>query len=351
MAGRNAPHQLALTLGDPAGVGPEIVLQVLEHWRAGNIATVWQPVVVGEMRALEAAAVALGRDLSQLELEPMAALDGAAPSAQHLDQLAPGVVAVVDPLATDREILFGKPQPGDARAALAAIDVGLTLAREGTVAALVTAPVSKSQIARHAQADFRGHTEYLAERLGSHVYGVDYLMSFLGPDLRVALLSTHVPLREALSSIDAESVLKALRVLDRHGGGRLALAGLNPHAGEDGLLGSEDAEILAPVVKRARAEGLDVQGPESPDTVFQRARLGEFDWVLALYHDQGLIAVKTASFGETANWTMGLPILRTSVDHGTAYGVAGQGIADWRPLQAVIEHTLSLIDDGHPLSR
>ena len=176
----------------------------------------------------------------------------------------------------------------------------------------------------------------------SNVYGRDYLMTFLTPDQQVALLSTHLPLAEAIAAIDHRSVLEALRCLHRHAGGRIALAGLNPHAGEGGLLGDEEQSILEPAVAAARDEGIDVVGPESPDSLFARHRGGDAAWVLALYHDQGLIAVKTVSFGTSTNWTLGLPYLRTSVDHGTAFDIAGRGLADVRPLAAVLETTRRL---------
>jgi 4-hydroxythreonine-4-phosphate dehydrogenase len=148
-----------------------------------------------------------------------------------------------------------------------------------------------------------------------------------------------------------EAVEEALACLARHAGGRIALAGLNPHAGEGGLLGAEEERELAPAVAAARERGLDVHGPESADSLFARARGGEFDWVLALYHDQGLVAVKTAAFGLATNWTLGLPFLRTSVDHGTAFGIAGRGAADARPLGQVVETTLKLLSGELPLRR
>jgi 4-hydroxythreonine-4-phosphate dehydrogenase len=231
---------------------------------------------------------------------------------------------------------------------MAALDAGLDLVHRGIAEALVTAPVSKESIARHVRADFRGHTDYLAERCGLERYGRDYLMAFLAPDLQVALHTVHLPLREALAGVTAAAVGESLATLARHAGGRIALAGLNPHAGEGGLLGSEEIEILAPLVAAARERGIDVVGPESPDSLFTRARRGEFDWVLALYHDQGLIAVKTISFGHATNWTLGLPILRTSVDHGTAFPLAGRGIADATAMAAVVETTLKLISGELP---
>ncbi len=176
-------------------------------------------------------------------------------------------------------------------------------------------------------------------------------MAFLAPRLQVALLTVHLPLTEAIAALDVGSLGEALECLGRHTGGRLAVAGLNPHAGEGGLLGNEDDAVVRPAVEVARAAGLDVHGPESPDSVFVRAARGEFDWVLALYHDQGLIAVKTAEFGRSVNWTLGLPIVRTSVDHGTAFDLAGRGLADASPFCAAVEATLGLLRGALPRIR
>jgi 4-hydroxythreonine-4-phosphate dehydrogenase len=169
--------------------------------------------------------------------------------------------------------------------------------------------------------------------------------------MQVALLTTHLPLTEAIAAVDQAAIVDALELMSKHSEGSIAVAGLNPHAGEDGLLGEEDQAIIAPAVATARAHGLDVHGPVSADSLFSRARRGEFDWVLALYHDQGLIAVKTAAFGRTTNWTLGLPILRTSVDHGTAFEIAGQGRADVGPLRSVVETTLRLLSGKLPSVR
>jgi 4-hydroxythreonine-4-phosphate dehydrogenase len=261
------------------------------------------------------------------------------------------MIPVLDPVGTRRTLTLGTSGPADAGGAMAALDAGIDLVRSGAADAIVTAPVSKESIARHVRADFRGHTDYLAERCGLERYGRDYLMAFLSPDLQVALLTVHLPLRQALVEVTSEAVHDALSTLHRHAGGRIALAGLNPHAGESGLLGSEEVDILVPVVAEARRRGIDVVGPESADSLFARARRREFDWVLALYHDQGLVAVKTISFGSATNWTLGLPILRTSVDHGTAFSLAGRGAADAAPMEAVIETTLKLIAGDLPLRR
>jgi 4-hydroxythreonine-4-phosphate dehydrogenase len=261
-------------------------------------------------------------------------------------------VTLVDPVGARRRVEPGRPTADDARGAMAALERGVELVRSGAGDALVTLPVNKAEIARHVDPGFRGHTGWLAARAGLHQYGRDYLMTFVTADLRVALLSTHLPLRDALERVTTERILDALRCLHRHGGGaRIAVPGLNPHAGEQGLLGSEDDAIVRPAIERARAEGIDASGPWSPDSLFARARRGEFDWVLALYHDQGLIAVKTASFGAATNWTLGLPWLRTSVDHGTAYPLAGTGRAAVGPLRQVVATTLELLAVRAPRKR
>ncbi len=333
---------LALTQGDPAGIGPEVVLKLAAATGGGD----YLPLLVCERRAIE----------SVVDLVP--ALDPARlvffdslPDREGLASLSGGELAVLDPVGGGPPVEPGASGPADAAGAVAAIDAALELARAGTVDAMVTAPVSKSSIASQHLPGFLGHTDYIAERSGLERYGRDYLMAFLTPDLQVALLTTHLPLRAALDRITAEPILEALGCLHRHAPGRIAVAGLNPHAGEGGLMGAEEDLHIVPALERARERGIDAQGPESADSLFARARRGEFDWVLALYHDQGLIAVKTSAFGVATNWTLGLPFLRTSVDHGTAFGLAGKGIADAGPLQAAVETTLGLISGELPRGR
>ena len=334
-----AKRILALTQGDPAGVGPEVVLKALAAEPADSE---FVPLMVAERAALDAVRPLVGGfDWDRI-------VELASPSRAALLALPAGSVALLDPVGEPRAIELGETGAADARGAMAALDAAIELARSGAVDALVTAPVAKSTIARHVHPGFIGHTDYLAAAFGLERYGRDYLMAFLAPDLQVALLSVHEPIARAISTITTGSIVDALDCLHRHAGGRIAVAGLNPHAGEGGLLGTEDQEILAPAVARARQKGLDVHGPESADSLFGRACRGEFDWVLALYHDQGLIPVKTAAFGEATNWTLGLPVLRTSVDHGTAFRIAGSGAADEAPMRAVIATTLELIDGTMP---
>jgi 4-hydroxythreonine-4-phosphate dehydrogenase len=337
------PPLLAISQGDPAGIGPEIVLKALAAPPAGSTVRL---LVVAERVALEAAAASLPKaPLERLVYLP------STPTRAAVEALPPEAIAVFDPVGERRRLEFGRSGPADAQGALACLDAALDLALDGEADALVTAPVSKASIARHRLPGFVGHTDYLAERCGLERYGRDYLMVFLAPDLQVALLTVHLPLRRALAELSGEQIIDALVCLDRHAGGRIAVAGVDPHAGEEGLLGDDDQLVVTPAVAAARALGVDAHGAESADSLFARARRGEFDWVLALYHDQGLIAVKTACFGTATNWTLGLPVLRTSVDHGTAFSIAGRGVADAGPLAAVLATTQALAAGRLPLGR
>ncbi len=328
---------LAFTQGDPAGIGPEILLRLLEEAPRDYV-----PVFYLERAAVRAIASRFPAAVARLSWgDDVAAARAIA---------AQGACLAIDPWrgAEPHFVEPGSPTAADARGAMAAIDAAVDAALARRVDAMVTAPVAKSTIARHVLPSFRGHTEYLAERCGLARYGRDYLMTFLAPDLTVALLTTHLPLRAALDAVEPPAILEALRLFARHVTGRLAVAAFNPHAGEDGLLGDEDDRLVRPAVEMARQQGIDVSGPHSADSLFARARRGEFAGVLALYHDQGLIAVKTAAFGQATNWTMGLPFLRTSVDHGTAFDIAGRGLADVGPLRAVVRSTLERL--GRPTS-
>ncbi len=349
---RSGPPTIVLTQGDPAGVGPEILLKLVAEAgtrdaSAGDSgAAGCRLLLVAERAALEAQSPAvLAAVRERLEYLPATA----APAA--IEWPGEGRIPVLDPVAGRRRVRPGEPGAADAAGAMAALDLGIALVRGDAADALVTAPVSKATIARHLRRDFRGHTDYLAEACGLEAYGRDYLMAFLAPDLQVALLSTHLPLSAALERVRRDAIVDALACLDRHAGGSIAVAGLNPHAGEEGLLGGEEIAEVAPAVAVAREQRIDARGPESPDALFARARRGEFDWVLALYHDQGLIAVKTVAFGSAVNWTLGLPFLRTSVDHGTAFAIAGSGEADARPLARAVAGAVGLARGELPRGR
>jgi 4-hydroxythreonine-4-phosphate dehydrogenase len=274
---------LAITLGDPAGIGPEIVEKALA------------------------------------DLDVPYRLFGAVPS----------------------NVRHGEISAEYGRAALDAIDAALTAIEQGDCSALVTAPIHKQAIALAGSA-FPGHTELLAARAGLDRYGWDYAMYFDAPRLRTVLLSVHVPLREAIETIDSARIAALAELTSREyarlygAEPRIAVAGVNPHAGEGGRFGREE-ERIAEGVAIARGKGLAVTGPHPPDTVFLAATNGKHDVVMAMYHDQGLIPIKTMSFHESVNVTIGLPFLRVSVDHGTAFDIAGKGIADAGPMRYAIE--------------
>lgn len=297
-----AERPIAITMGDACGIGPEIVLKACAD-RSLKV-----PLrVIGDARWL-------AREASRLSLPGPADVDD--------------VVTLPDDLAVGRI---------DARAGDAAyrcIVRAAQLALRGEARAVVTAPIAKE--AMHAAGHrFPGHTELLAELAG----GVEVRMMLANPELRVVLVSIHVALREAVERLDADGILRTIRIANtamRRAGiarPRIAVAGLNPHAGEGGLFGREEIEIIGPAVARARAEDIEVSGPFAPDTVFMRARgMREFDLVVAMYHDQGLIPVKYLGIDDGVNVTLGLPFVRTSPDHGTAFDKAGRAGADGRGL-------------------
>jgi len=295
---------IAVTLGDPAGIGPEVVLAAID----GIDAPVW---LFGNRN--------------------LAARSGNVPSN----------VRFYDVPSTLKSPRFGEVDAECGRIALASIDGAVTAIERGQCDALVTAPISKQAIAL-AGSEFPGHTEMLASRAGLKRYGTDYAMFFDSPSIRTALLTVHVPLAEAIASIDADAIAALAGLVTRwytrmHGAPpRIGAAGINPHAGEAGRFGREE-ETIARGVALARERGVRIEGPAAADTIFLAARNGKYDVILSMYHDQGLIAVKTLEFDHSVNVTIGLPYLRCSVDHGTAFDIAGKGVADSRPMRYAIE--------------
>ena len=305
-----APRRIAISLGDPAGIGPEIVARALAARPGVDV------VVYGDEGVLARAAAAAGVAVPPRER-----------------------VRAVTKLAGD-EVTFGKPSDAAGRAQLAYLAAATDAALAGEVAALVTAPISKQWIARAGFA-FPGHTEYLASRAGV----AEFAMMLAGPSLRVTVATTHVALRDVPRLLSVEGIASAIWLtadaLVRRFGvrrPRLAVAGLNPHAGEAGRFGDEEERLVRPAIETARARiaaarerlggaEVEVSGPHVPDVVFRQAARGGFDAVVALYHDQGLIPLKLLHFDEGVNVTLGLPFVRTSPDHGTAYDIAGTGRA------------------------
>jgi 4-hydroxythreonine-4-phosphate dehydrogenase len=292
--------RLALTVGDPAGIGPEIVLKALASRE--RPAADW--VVYGPASAIDARARLLG-------LDPVPSLG----------------VDLVDTGGGPFEL--GHVAPASGRAAAEGVLRAAHEALAGRLAGLVTGPLHKESL-RAAGHPWPGHTELLADAAGAP----DVAMMFVGGGLRVALLTIHRSLRSVPDAVTGELVHRVVRLvhreLPRFGARRrrIAVCGLNPHAGEAGLFGREEAQVMAPAVAALREEGIDVHGPLPADTLFPRAARGEWDAVVAAYHDQGLVPVKLAAFGRSVNVTLGLPFVRTSVDHGTAFDIVTRGTAD-----------------------
>jgi len=323
-----AVHRLVITSGEPAGIGPDLCLAVAgRDWPC-------ELVVAADPRLLEARAVAIGIDVS---LEPY---DPSRPPRAHrrgrLPVLAFQVAAPVEP---------GRLDPANAACVLAMLDAACDGCSRGEFDAMVTAPVQKSVI-NAAGVPFAGHTEYLAARLGCD----RPVMLLVAGSLRVALATTHLPLAAVPASLTQASLEDTLRVLDAGlrerfhlPAPRILVCGLNPHAGESGHLGREEIEIVAPAVAAARRAGVDARGPVPADTAFTPASLAHADAVLAMFHDQGLPVLKHVGFGRGVNVTLGLPIVRTSVDHGTALDLAGTGRADAGSLHAAIDLALGIL--------
>jgi 4-hydroxythreonine-4-phosphate dehydrogenase len=310
---------IALTLGEPAGVGPDIVAMVAQRTFAARMVAVGD----GDLLAARAAQLQLPLRLSALDR-------GVGWSLEHL------------PLAVASRA--GTLDPRNACSVLATLQHAADGCASGRYDAIATAPVHKGVI-NDAGIPFTGHTEFLAERAGaSHV-----VMLLVGDGLRVALATTHMPLAQVPAAITRESLTAVLRILRadlmrRFGiaAPRILVAGLNPHAGESGHLGREEIEVIGPVLDALRAQGFRLEGPLPADTLFNRDRLAGADCVLAMYHDQGLPVLKYATFGRGVNVTLGLPFVRTSVDHGTALELAGTPRADPRSLVAAIELAIEL---------
>lgn len=312
----------AVTMGDPAGVGPEIIARTFAEPGFRERA-----LVVGDRRIMERAIELLG---VSLRVNPIEEPAGAA--------FEPGTLDLLPETELPGDLPFGRLDARAGDAAFRYVRRATQLALDGEVGAVATAPLNKE--AMHLGGHrYPGHTEILAELTGTR----DYAMMLIAPELRVIHVSTHVSLREAIDRVRPERELVVIRLahetLGRIGIGRprIAVAGLNPHAGENGLFGEEDAERIAPAVEEARRAGYDVSGPWPPDTVFGRARAGDFDVVVVQYHDQGHIPIKLLGFETGVNVTVGLPFFRTSVDHGTAFDIAGTGRADHSSMRAALD--------------
>jgi len=328
---REPPAPLALTMGDPSGIGPEIA--ILAHRERGP-RKLPPFAIYADLDLIRDRAAALR---STISIEPVS---DAKEAARVFDWALPVV-----PIPLARTALPGEPDAANAAATILAIKRAVADVAAGLASAIVTNPIAKSVL---YQAGFKhpGHTEYL-QALANEFWpsaAAHSVMMICSPQLRVVPVTIHVPLKEVplllttADIVDTTRIVAAALVRDfAIARPRLAIAGLNPHAGEDGALGTEDRDVILPGVEALRAEGLDVTGPHSADTLFHAAARSKYDAAIAMYHDQALIPVKTLAFDEGVNVTLGLPLVRTSPDHGTAFGIAGKGIASPLSLIAALQ--------------
>jgi len=317
--------RIGITMGDPAGIGPEVVLKAVAEEEVRRVCV---PVIIGDAQLLAHTARTLdlqsGYDI--IRCDEKLPDDISEPVIFHLDNIGASIELGIE------SGLAGK-------AAAGYIEAAVQLCAAGSIDAIATAPINKRALFLGGYS-FPGHTEFLAHLTGSE----EYAMAFVAANLRIVLLSTHVPLSEAIRLVERDRIVKVInlahRELQRWGieRPRLAVAALNPHGAEGGLFGVEEASEMVPAIEACRGpDDINVQGPFSADTVFLRASRGEFDAVIACYHDQAMIPVKCLSFGEAVNVTLGLPFIRTSVDHGTAFDIAGKGLAEHSSMVAAIK--------------
>jgi 4-hydroxythreonine-4-phosphate dehydrogenase len=334
---------LAITMGDPVGIGAEVTVKAAS---VPDVRADADLVVLGDPNVLARAAREAAIDLRIVEVT----------SADAREDQDTGVLPVIAVSKLD-SFIWGIPAPATDAAQVAYVERAFEAVVAGAADAIVTAPISKASMSR-AGAVWTGHTEMLADLSTKHQPRSDGepwvpLMMLAGPTLKVVPLTTHVALRDVPSLVTKERVLHAIRVTDTalrtHFSRRrplIAVAGMNPHAGEGGLFGDEERTRISPAIEEARALGISVSGPFPADTIFHRAVTGEFDVVIGMYHDQALIPIKLLDFDRAVNVTLGLPVIRTSVDHGTAYDIAGRGIASARSMIEAIRLAARMARDG-----
>lgn len=314
---------IGITMGCPAGIGPEIILR---SFAGKDKSSELQPIVLGDQNVLEKCGADLGLSASCAAWTPGTPLP------------ARGIPVVQLSALQRDDIQWGQPNDATGTAMAHYIEAAVKMAQQGFIQGIATCPISKRSL-NDAGYHFPGHTELLASLTRTS----NYAMMLAGSTLRVTLVTIHCPLREVASLLTIEAISRmirtthqALRVDFALTTPRIAVAGLNPHGGENHLFGDEEEQIIGPAVEQARAENIDVSGPYPPDTIFFKAASGAFDAVVCMYHDQGLIPFKLLHFADGVNITLGLPLVRTSVDHGTAYDIAGKGVADHRSLDEAI---------------
>ncbi|MDY6904302.1 MAG: 4-hydroxythreonine-4-phosphate dehydrogenase PdxA [Thermodesulfobacteriota bacterium] len=326
---------IGITMGDPVGVGPEIILKTLNDTAVYEIC---RPLVIGDPAVLSKAGKVTGIERAFVAVDRPADPPG----------YPEGIAVLVPDNTIAGPHAWGAPTPESGRHMEGYIRTAVDLALAGEIQAMVTCPISKAAM-KLGDSRFAGHTELLAEQTGAD----QYAMMFVGGELRVVLVTIHIPLRAVPDTLTREKVLSVIQLTIRSmkerfhiAVPRICVAGLNPHAGEDGMFGTEEAEVIMPAVEAARQESnAEITGPLPPDTVFYKANAGMYDAVVCMYHDQGLIPFKMLHFEDGVNTTLGLPIIRTSVDHGTAYDIAGTGKASPGSLLAALRLAVDQVEN------
>jgi 4-hydroxythreonine-4-phosphate dehydrogenase len=315
---------IAITMGCPVGIGPEIILKYFKNRK--KLASSY-PVVIGDIGVLQHTAHQLGIDVSCSAWKPN-------------DAYPAETIPVYSVSELDlQNIQWGRPTRQTGQAMAAFIETAVKLCTQGEFDGIATCPISKLALQQSGY-DYPGHTEMLANLTGAR----NFTMMMAGEKLRITLVTIHCSLRHSIEQLSVQAIFNRIRLTHSSllkdfaiKNPRIAVAGLNPHAGEAGLFGLEEHVSITPAIEKARSEGLNVTGPLPPDTVFLKAVQGAYDAVVCMYHDQGLIPFKLIHFSDGVNVTIGLPIIRTSVDHGTAYDIAGKGVADFTSLAAATE--------------
>jgi 4-hydroxythreonine-4-phosphate dehydrogenase len=316
---------IAITMGDPCGIGPEIIVRALMSSEVNNCCT---PVVLGDRGAMERAVALVGSG------QELVGIQG-----DELPESVPSGSILLKELSclADSDMVYGSPVSASGDAVFRYITTAASLCLSGRTAAMATAPINKAamNLAGH---NYPGHTELLAELTGAE----EFVMMLAGERLRVALVTIHEAVAYVPGLITFDKVLATIMTTHKDvaryfcQNPRIAVLSLNPHAGEGGMFGDHESRVIAPAIIEARRRGVDATGPHSADTLFHFAANGDYDAVVCMYHDQGLIPLKLLHFDDGVNITLGLPIIRTSVDHGTAYNLAGKGIASFESMKAAI---------------
>jgi len=323
---------IGITIGDPAGIGAEIAIKACLDESVNEICS---PVLIGSALFVEQVCSCF---FDNITINSISSFD-------QIKNIS-NVINVYNVSNLDiNSVKIGKDSKIGGSESILYLNQALNLINSKKINAIVTCPISKNSIAMAGYEEYPGHTEFFAKNTNTK----EYLMFFYAEDIRVALVTTHIPLDKVSSNITTKKILKVIDIIVEnkslfieHKNFKIAVCGLNPHAGENGILGVEEKDIIMPAILKTKAKGIDIQGPFPSDTLFANENYKNYDFIIAMYHDQGLIPFKMLAFDRGVNVTLGLPFIRTSVDHGTAYNIAGKGIADFGSLKEAIKLAVNM---------